>query len=180
MRSASAWMMIFVVSSAVTAAAEPILPAGTYVRAFGGGDDQVFDGPVGGVALGFEGQAGRVELEASTRTYSLSPGTADRAGTVMLNGYLPVANQEGRGPVTPYVGAGIGLASGLDSGAGSDNTALAGQIMAGVEYELNNDVSLTGEVRFFTTEEFTSTIGGAPEETRVEGVDALVGLILRF
>ncbi|MCR9219419.1 MAG: OmpA family protein [Alphaproteobacteria bacterium] len=118
----------------------------------------------GGGAIGFD-YAGpwRGELELGFRSNDVdSVGAANASGAVdvtalMINGFYDF---EGLlGPVTPYLGAGVGLAqikaedvfpvNGALSES-SDNV-LAAQLLAGAAVEIVQDLDLTGQYAYFMT-----------------------------
>lgn len=118
------------------------------------------------VALG-----SRVELEGGFRSLKNSTrviGSADdfinddpHILTASVNGYLDI---DIRGPVDPYVGAGIGLSYiefSTDHDESStrkpkdheDDVVLSYQFMAGINVRLDRNTTLYGGVRYFETEE---------------------------
>jgi opacity protein-like surface antigen len=85
------------------------------------------------------------------------------------------------GRVAPYAGAGIGVASLDVRGAGHADPAFAWQAIGGVAWAIDPHWSLTGELRWFSTE------GGAFLKTETESVDMgfdafdlIVGASYRF
>ena len=73
------------------------------------------------------------------------------------------------GPVTPFIGAGVGVANlgittkydaPFDAASFSDSaTTYAAQVGAGVSVALTENVSLTGRYRYFSTGDVTLTDG---------------------
>ena len=109
-----------------------------------------------GGALGFD--MGEIRAEGEIR-YSAAdvdtvngasfPGSADMSAfTFMGNGYYDF--DLGNTPLTPYLGAGIGLVhSDFSAGAFSaDETDFGYQFMAGLGYDLSSKAVLTAEYRF--------------------------------
>jgi opacity protein-like surface antigen len=96
---------------------------------------------------------------------------------------------QGVGPqrrVAPYLGAGVGVASLDVRGTGRADPAFAWQAIGGAAYEINDDWSLIGEVRWFSAEggTFLKAVGGAPlvepVESGFDAFDVIVGAIYRF
>jgi opacity protein-like surface antigen len=112
---------------------------------------------VGG-ALGYD--MGQIRVEGEIR-YSIVdvdevngisfPGSADLSAlTFMANGYYD--HEMGNSPLTPYIGAGIGLVSSeiSVSGVGStDEEDFGYQFMVGLGYDITSSAMLTAEYRFF-------------------------------
>jgi opacity protein-like surface antigen len=106
------------------------------------------------------------------------------ANAFMLNALYVFDDMGATGAVQPYVGAGIG-ATNVEISAGGQNfdsdTLLAYQLIGGVGYKLNPDVSLYAEGRWFQSE--SGNFEGPDGESldgRFEGVDLLVGLRVAF
>ena len=111
---------------------------------------------VGG-AVGYDFGQFRAEGEIRYSTVDLdevngiaSPISADLSAlTFMANGYYD--HEMGNSPVTPYIGAGLGIAdSELDAtGLGSTSeTDFAYQFMLGLGFDINSSTALTAEYRF--------------------------------
>lgn len=162
----------------------------------GGGrdDDAEFDGGlagIGAVGYGF-GNGLRTELELGFRESDLdSIGGAAAAGDVeALSAMANVAydiNLGGR--VTPYIGAGVGLAnidaSGVSPIAGStvsdDDTVFAYQALAGVAVGLTDRLKLTLDYRFLNTADVELTAAnGTNVDANYRNHSVMVGLRFSF
>lgn len=120
--------------------------------------------------------------------------TADQGGTgvdwtfrtinFMGNGYFDIPTQS---PLRPYVGAGLGFAlvqlEGESFGVSDSDSDLVGafQLMAGLGFDINPQVTLTFGYRYFTTTDpsFILPIPG-PFETEYTSHDFLFGARFRF
>jgi opacity protein-like surface antigen len=106
------------------------------------------------------------------------------ANAFMLNALYVFDDMGATVAVQPYVGAGIG-ATNVEISAGGQNfdsdTLLAYQLIGGVGYKLNPDVSLYAEGRWFQSEsgDFEGP-DGESLDGRFEGFDLLVGLRVAF
>lgn len=120
---------------------------------------------------GYEfGNGFRTEIEVSYRENGIKSisiaafgltGTGAASGDVtalasMLNGYFDIATES---RWTPYIGAGVGVAridvdiSVADESASVDDTVFAFQGMAGLRYDLSEDVVIRAGYRYFGTDE---------------------------
>ncbi|MCB1537933.1 MAG: porin family protein [Rhodospirillales bacterium] len=127
-------------------------------------------------AVGYDyGNNVRTEIELSYRSNKVdglsdntgpfaSPGGKVTATAVMANAYYDIPTAT---PVTPYIGAGIGIAhvktdnystAGTIISDGKDN-AFAYQGILGADYALESDLSLFGEYRYFSTEKVNMGYG---------------------
>jgi opacity protein-like surface antigen len=102
------------------------------------------------------------------------------ANAFMLNALYVFDGMGATGAVQPYLGGGIGAANVEMSSGGQDfeaDTLLAYQLIGGVGYELNPNVSLSAEVRWFQTE--SGEFDGPDSESfdgEFETFDLLVGM----
>jgi len=105
----------------------------------------------------------RIEGEFSYRHNKLDSGKISEFGSLpasgkiystsgMVNGYWDFLNAS---DFTPYLGLGVGWSSvKLKASDDSDSSSgLAGQIIGGVSYDINQTVALTLDYRFFTTKD---------------------------
>ena len=159
-------------------------------------------GAVLGVAIGYVASPRvAVELEyAYRRSYAVVSGVRtlgmtanefsfDERVTVqsgMVNAFYRFDGIGPQGRVTPYAGAGLGIASADVRGIGRADPALAWQVIGGAAYAIDAHWSLSGEVRWFSTEggTFIESVEGAdfiePVETGFDAFDVLVGASYRF
>lgn len=158
------------------------------------GDASFDDGPVGLVGLGYgfgpfraEGELGYRENDL--KSFSGGAGAASgevRTWSMMANGFYDF---NVGGSVTPYVGAGVGVARVDLDGISQGGTALADdrddvfafQAMAGLRVPLSDRLSADLGYRFFTTQnpDFTST-GGTGFSGRYRSHAVTVGLAWQF
>ena len=102
------------------------------------------------------------------------------ADAFMFNALYVFDGMGATGAVQPYLGAGIGAANVEMSAGGQDfdaETLLAYQLIGGVGYELNPNVSLYAEGRWFQTE--SGKFDGPDEESfngEFETFDLLIGM----
>ena len=179
---------------------------GFYVEAFGGasllGDTDVTGavggaasfsaGPVTGAAVGYDyaDSPFRSELEFAYRSGDADPfaggATGDFASTtVMVNGYYDFS---ATGPVTPYVGAGVGyvteidfdLTGGAAPGGYNDTGGAAFQAMAGATYAVTDSFGISGELRYFTAGSRTLTSPAGSITADYATLEAVIGLSFRF
>ena len=78
--------------------------------------------------------------------------------------------------MTPYAGAGLGIASVDVRGTGRAGTAFAWQVIGGAAYAIDGQWSLLGELRWFATESgtFIELVEGKDLSESVDvGFDAL-------
>lgn len=130
-------------------------------------------------AVGYDYGQVRAEVEMAYRQNDVSSHTLAGTGAlanpggdvsslaVMVNGYYDFDTQS---PLTPYVGAGIGVAnvdfqdyaSGATNAMSGDDTTFAYQAIAGLEYEFVDHLSALVEYRYFATSDIDvdSTLGG--------------------
>ncbi|QBF33185.1 outer membrane protein [Thalassococcus sp. S3] len=154
-------------------------------------------GPAVGGAFGYiyPGDRLRAEVEFGYRsgdTSSISGalgGSGDFAATIlMVNGYysFPTATAS---RWTPYVGAGLGyvteidfdVAGGASPGEYSDRGGLAGQIMAGVDYALSDQLTLNTELRYVSAGSVDlAGPGGSQLSADFDSLDVLIGLRFNF
>jgi opacity protein-like surface antigen len=126
------------------------------------------DGAIGydfGNGLSIEGQVGYLNAAASGTVYGGQDLDTEGTASVtyaMLNAWYGVD----LGGVTPFVGAGIGVASlavdadfiGFSTASIDDSeTTWAAQVGAGLSINVADNVSLTGRYRYFTTGEVSLT-----------------------
>lgn len=108
------------------------------------------------------------------------------AFSFMVNGYWDLENAT---PLTPYLGAGVGVANveisdlevaGIDV-ADDDDTVFAYQLAAGIGFELNQAMILDLGYRYFATEdpEFDSDLGG-DFEGEYDSHNVSLGLRMNF
>ncbi len=146
-----------------------VLPEDTSTSASGLDFDADYDAGYGiGLVGGWDfGQNFRVEGEWTFRSYAVDSVSAEGFGfkgsgnadlnVLMINGYFDLPWKDHR--FVPYIGSGIGLAilSADDVGAGGEkilddtDTAFAYQFMAGLSYDLTNNVTAGVEYRFLDT-----------------------------
>lgn len=120
-------------------------------------------GNMGALALGYDyGSSWRAEVELSRRAAGLKTVSGTAASGEMLATSLmanAIYDFDVNGPVTPYLGAGLGYAQvkfknaapfGASSINDSDN-ALALQGIAGLSYAMSDTVDLFTDYRYFTT-----------------------------
>ena len=112
-------------------------------------------------------------------------GGSTNSNAVMLNALYKFDGMGAMGAVVPYVGGGMGWAnmeSDIDDiGSFKRDNAFAWQVMGGVGYDINPNVSLFGEVRYFATD--SGELSGPDNlswEAQVETVDLLVGVTYKF
>lgn len=175
----------FALTAAIPAHAQDDWRKGLYIKG-GAGWNHVEDTDVGAGldaefdegynltgAVGYDYGDLRSEIEITYRDNDLDSvtGLADASGEVnstafMLNGYydIPMGSV-----VTPYVGAGVGVAhvnaedftAGGASIADEDDTVFAYQAMAGVEMNVAPQVDLYTEYKYFGTDDVD--LGGGSE-----------------
>lgn len=114
-----------------------------------------------GAAFGYDFSGPmRIEGEAAYRDLDAEPiatigGIADlpdpNSWAFMANSFYDFSLG---GAISPYVGAGLGLAVASDFLEGEEATSLAFQIMLGAEYELTDRQSLGLEYRYFHANDF--------------------------
>ena len=158
-------------------------------------DDTVeFDDGLSGIAaLGYGFGGGlRTELELGYRENDADSVSGTDAGAVSgdvtaLSAMANVAFDFNFGRVTPYVGAGIGLANiDADTTLGAtviddDDTVFAYQGLAGVAFGVTERVKLTLDYRFLNTEEFdVTTNGGTSVDGNYRDHSVMVGLRFSF
>lgn len=166
----------------------------TGVQGGGRDDDTEFDGGlagIGSVGYGF-GNGLRAELELGYRENDVdSIAGVNGAGDVeALSAMANVAYDiDLGGRVTPYVGAGVGLAnidaSGVSPIAGStvndDDTVLAYQALAGVAVGLTDQLKLTFDYRFLNTDKVELTASnGTNVDANYRNHSLMVGLRFSF
>ncbi len=162
------FLMIMVVAAVFMATSAQAAKGKLYFSAGGGlslTDDLDFPGlnfsfdpgfNVGG-ALGYDMGQFRVEGEIRYSSVDLdevngvpTPISVDLSAlTFMVNGYYD--HEMGNSPVTPYIGAGLGLVSSeIDAGAfgSSDEEDFGYQFMVGLGFDITQTVILTAEYRF--------------------------------
>ena len=104
---------------------------------------------------------------------------------MMVNGLYDFDMQNSK--YTPYVGAGIGAAhvrysdyaAGGSTALDDKDTVFAYQLLAGVEYKMDNGASLTADYKYLSAPniELTPVLGGALDtDTDYESHTFLVGL----
>jgi opacity protein-like surface antigen len=143
----------------------------------------------GGVGYSYANSPWRSEIEFVYRSSDASGSlSGDYASTsIMLNGRYDFATG---GSVTPYIGAGVGFITEIDfdvtsvpnAGQYSDRGGVAGQIMLGADWALNETWSLFTEVRYFTTSEAPTLKNSAGDTLRASyrSTDLVVGVIYNF
>ncbi|MCE2750176.1 MAG: porin family protein [Rhodobacter sp.] len=198
---------VFGVIFACLASAAAAQDSGGYtLRAFGGlsdlqGTDVSLRGitssisfsssTIAGGAVGYDypDSPWRSEIEFVYRSSEASGKlSGDYASTsIMLNGRysFPVS-----GPVRPYVGAGIGFITEIDfdvtsqpnAGQYNDRGGLAGQIMLGADWPLNETWTLFGEARYFTTADTPTLTNNAGNTLKASyrSTDIVAGVIFNF
>ena len=135
----------------------------------------------------------RVELEGSYRyndideIASVSSDGEVQAFSALINGYLDFRTNL---VVVPYIGAGVGATHirHEDNGGGGavvsiddHDTALAYQVMAGVSYNMSDNLAIGLEYRFHETEDFIlSTSSGPDFEDEYNHHSAMVTVRLDF
>jgi opacity protein-like surface antigen len=106
------------------------------------------------------------------------------AKAIMVNALYMFDSMGPTGAVQPYLGAGIGAANVEKSAGGQDFEAdrlLAYQLIGGVGYKVNPNVSLFAEGRWFQTE--SDKFEGPDQESfdgKFETLDLLVGMRFAF
>jgi opacity protein-like surface antigen len=143
----------------------------------------------GAVGYDYPDSPWRSEIEFAYRSSEASGKvTGDYASTsIMVNGRYSFPTT---GPVTPYVGAGLGFITEIDfdvtsqpnAGQYNDRGGLAGQIMLGADWSLNETWTLFGEVRYFTTAD-TPTLKNKAGDTlkaSYRSTDVVVGVTYNF
>ncbi|MCZ0963957.1 outer membrane protein [Paracoccus benzoatiresistens] len=106
------------------------------------------------------------------------------AKAFMVNALYMFDSMGPTGAIQPYLGAGIGAANVEKSAGGQDfdgDGLLAYQLIGGVGYEVNPNVSLFAEGRWFQTE--SDTFDGPDQESfdgKFETFDLLVGMRFAF
>lgn len=142
----------------------------------------------------FEGELARREADVDTHSLggtSLAGATGEANTTsLMANFYYDFGND---GRVTPYLGAGFGLATVdlPDFGVAvvpnvldADDDVFAYQAIAGLDIELSDTLSLTLDARYFETEDASVTTsldtGSVATSVAYTAMDARVGLRFRF
>lgn len=160
-----------------------------------------FSGAIGR-EFSFAGYGARAELELGYLTNGIDTHTVAGLGGFgggaafgdtsalygLANGYIDFDNWGG--PITPYVSAGIGLASVDFDGHGVTPTGVvmndsavgfAWQIGAGVSYELSDRVDLELGYRFFNVENAGLTsVGGVNSDVDLRSHQVNAGLRYRF
>jgi opacity protein-like surface antigen len=118
------------------------------------------------------GLRGEVELSFSENDVAAIDFSGNGAGTeantsgsinstrIFVNGYLDFANDSA---ITPFIGAGIGSGShninavyGPGVTLNDDDTTFSTQLIAGVDYAINDTVSIFGDVRYIVDYDFES------------------------
>lgn len=117
----------------------------------------------------------RVELEGSYRYNDLDEiGSVSSDGDVqafsaLVNGYFDFRTNL---PVVPYIGAGVGAThirheddgrGGAIASIDDNDTALAYQVMAGLTYNMSENLAIGVEYRFHETEDFTLSRSAGPD-----------------
>lgn len=149
-----------------------------------------------GAAAGYDFGMGRAELEIAYRQndmdkftlegISVNAGGDVSALSFMANGYFDIHNQS---PVTPYIGAGIGLARVSvndvtvlgEKIADDSDTVFAYQLAAGVGWEFMPNLTLDLGYRYFATAdpEFND-VEGDKFESEYKSHNLSVGLRIAF
>jgi len=103
---------------------------------------------------------------------------------LMMNAYYDINLG---GPITPYIGAGIGIARfSADFNAGGslvddEDTKLAYQGIAGISYQITDSIALSADYRYFATQEpHLRSATGTNFEIDNTSHNVTVGLTLRF
>lgn len=111
-------------------------------------------------------------------------GGKSRSDAFMLNALYSFDGMGANGQWRPYVGGGVGTARvriGPEGDSVSRDWILAYQVIGGVAYDVTEQWSLNGEVRWFATEGGRYDIGGGANlKADWETVDVLVGATYRF
>lgn len=151
-------------------------------------------------AMGYDYGQARAEVELSYRqsdvdnhkiggTSLTNPGGESSALALMANGYYDFKTVT---KVTPYIGAGVGIAkvkadgydgNGISNIIDDQDTVLAYQFIAGAEYPISANTSVTGEYRYFATDDadVTTNAGGAVNtDINFNSHSVLVGLKHNF
>ncbi|MEM8876416.1 MAG: outer membrane beta-barrel protein [Pseudomonadota bacterium] len=160
-----------------------------------------FSGAIGR-EFAFAGYGARAELELGYLTNEVDSHTVAGLGTFagsaaggatntfygLANGYIDFDSQGG--PITPYVSAGIGLASvdfdthGIAPAGTVMNDSAVGfawQIGAGVSYELSDQIDLEVGYRFFNVENVGLTsVGGVNSDVDLRSHQVNAGWRYRF
>lgn len=173
--------------SAVPYALQSDDPIGPYLTAWAGmvatndvdidagtleGEASIDNGFAGGLAVGYDFGPARVEVEGAYRNSNAEEGDAElKIRTMMLNGYADFVTG---GNLTPYLGAGIGLAE-VDI-ENYDDEVLAGQVAVGVQIAVSPKIAVDLGYRFMMTED--PEIEGVEFEVRQH--TALLGVQVRF
>lgn len=130
-----------------------------------------------------------LELEYAYRNANADLKNADSRGDVTSNAFMANAiyTFDGVGPngaFKPYLGAGLGAAdldaaqSHADKLSGSYNFAY--QVITGVAYDINPNVSLNGEVRYFGIADQDLENSDLKAKSPYNTFDALVGVTYHF
>ncbi|MFO1143638.1 MAG: OmpW family outer membrane protein [Amaricoccus sp.] len=130
-----------------------------------------------------------LELEYAYRNANADLKNFDSRGDVTSNAFMANAiyTFQGMGPngaFKPYLGAGLGAAD--VNAAESNASKLSGaynfayQVITGVSYDLNPNVSLNGEVRYFGIADQNLENSDLKAKTPYNTFDALVGVTYHF
>jgi len=150
-------------------------------------------GPIAVIAAGYKFDNGfRGELELAGRWNDVeSVGSTSSSGDTaaysgMLNALYDIKIE---GPITPYVGAGLGIARIDDnsvspiggSSVSDDDTALAYQAILGISYDLSESMALTADYRYFASDDLSlTTASSVAVEQEYSSHAILVGLRLEL
>ncbi len=131
-----------------------------------------------------------VELEYAYRNADVAlKGTGASGGSKsnawMVNGFYKFAGMGPNGAFAPYLGAGLGAADLKIDGIGSGGDFngdynFAYQVMTGVDYALNPNWSLNGEVRYFGINDQNFENDNFSYKSTYHTVDVLVGATYHF
>lgn len=169
----------------------------------GSGPGASLDGELGNgfyfaAALGRSKGAWRYEAELANRGGSLNAFAVNGAATaatgdglsatsLMANVYFDFGDGDG---VTPYIGAGLGLAritadiAGSGGAINGDSSALAIQLIGGASMALSENTSLFADLRYFRAAEtdftLTAPLGSSDVSFQYDGYTLGAGLRIAF
>ena len=152
-------------------------------------------GPVGLIEAGYSFGGPKVEMELgyrTNRTNMVGAGTgagSTNSFSMMTNAIYELQGIAGYSKVHPFVGAGLGAAKIMSNDITSDSVwaysgsdwKMAYQGMAGVGYDITDNLMVKGQYRYFATENYVvSGISGDSGHAEYKNQAVLVGLTYSF